>query len=523
VAATTAVASVAPIPQTEAVERAWEEYTDASTGNKYYSNGVTSSWTKPEAMIETEKMLEQAKENTVAPADPRSKKRKLAEAVVEFGSKEEALQAFKKMLADRDVAPAQKWSEIVKLFTASNGTMTNKESNAEAKSIAIWEACQNILTTGERKQALAEYQTKLAKDLRNKERQGRQRTKEGFLKLLADVVSSTTVSGRGGNGDGGESSNGNDISFLRYQDIEGMLQKDERYHAVPDDETREMLFLEYVEEYRKREERRKQNEHREAQNQFVDFLKELEKQNSLTCAAPYSWNAFVDLLMGNDESVSSDKDSLLTTISSSVLNNEEKDFIFKGFLDDMKQAEEEDRLRSQEERRQAVLAQREFFRETLVQAAQDGKILPSSSYSSVVDSVLSQENSFAKLQQHDRDRPKELFEEFVNDWNEMYRRDRLFLSDLVRKRVEKSNDQANFKDETTTFEAFCAVLLEEASDDDAAERVKQIIDESSPVTSAQLYFNELKQSSVSRRRTSQLALQNDVESSEDEGEIAEDE
>jgi len=516
--------------QPAATPRDWEEYTDAATGNSYYSDGVTSSWTKPAEMIEAErlrqtsqngqqqqqqqqqKQQQQQQQQREAWDDSRGKKRKAADAIsVSFTSKDAALKAFNKLMCGREVSPLQKWMEVVKLFTG-------KECSKDAKTVAIWEACESALTTGERKQALAEYQTKLAKDLRNKERQGRQRTKEAFLKLLTDVVNAEMVS-RGSENRG--------VGSLRYQDVERLLQKDERYHAVESDEMRELLFAEFAEEYRKREERRKQNEFRDAQDSFVAFLEELAEKTILNCTVPDSWNAFVASLRSssgggdNDRSLVSN-DSRFTTLSSSVLKTEEKDFLFKNFVDGLIRSEEEDRRRSQEERREAAMAQRDFFRETLVQAALNGKIFPSSSYSSAVDSVLSQDASFLKLQQHNRDRPKELFEEFVNDWNELYRRDRLFLSDIVRKRVENSNAQT-FKDETKTFDDFCKVLLDEAANQTASDRVQRIIDdESNPVSSALLYFNELKLSSSSRRRNSQLTQHHDS-SSEDEGEIAEDE
>ncbi|KAL7574481.1 hypothetical protein ACA910_015845 [Epithemia clementina (nom. ined.)] len=496
------------------VERPWTEYIDSTTGKTYYSNGVTSQWTKPQSMVEAEQLTpKRGKQDGEDDADsepPRKMRKKNGENIPEFASKESALEAFKKLLADRDVTPAQKWGEVVKLFSGSGES-------------PIWEGCQKALTTGERKQALAEYQTKLANDLRAKERQERQRSKEAYLKLLSEIL--PTVSSR-------HAASGSNKSYLSFQDVQGLLQKDDRYHAIENDATREALFVEFWEEYRKREERKKLHEKREEEDRFLDMLKELNEEGILTCAASSTsnWDSFVVSLESSvrakysrfmASSSPSDTSTTTSATTTTCLDRQERDFLFGRFLDDLQQAEEENHRRSQEDRRQIEMDQREFFMETLVRLARDGYILPNSSYSSVVDSVLSEESSFVELHQHDRDRPRELFEDFVNDWNELYRGDRLFLSDIVRRAYEKMGRNI-VSDNDESYEAFCQALLDEASGSaNTHQRVYRIISEKSPVSSAQLYFNEMRQSRKSVQSQPQRGTEED--SSEDEGEIAEEE
>ena len=484
------------------VERPWKEYTDATTGTKYYSNGITSSWTKPPEMIQAETQHQSGNEPDDDSADPQTKRPKIDDKEsfsVTFASKEDALQAFQKLLADRDVTPTQKWGEVVKLFDSAK--------NKNPKQVAVWDACENALTNGEQKQAFAEYQTKLAKDLRNKERQDRLRIKEGFLKLLSDTVAAA-VKARGLN-----------IRQLRLEDLESDMIKDDRYQAIPEDSTREEIFAEFMEEYGKREERRKQTDQREAQNSFLDFCKELYDKKLLHSDAPFAtWEAFTRSL--SDERKGDDARFKASWLP--LIVEDGKTFLFQRFLDDMKVAEDEARIRAEEESRQAAIAQRDFFRNILVRLAQEGKVVPSSNFVDL-EPILRKEESFEVLLKVDSSRPKELFEDFVNSWNETYRDDRIFLSQVVRKMAEETG--MNIKEKATSYELFCSTLKEASSTEDSIlKRVERIIEnEFNPVPSSRLYFNELQQSSSGpRRRASQLTNQIADDSSEDEGEIAED-
>lgn len=483
-----------------AVERPWEEYTDPTTGNKYYSNGIVTQWTKPEAMKQTGSVpTPTSPEEEDETAEPPKKLQKASHH--KFKTKDEALEAFKTLLAQNDVTPAQKWIEVVKLLSGS------KDSSA----VAIWESCQSALTPGARKQALAEYQTKVANELRTKERQGRQRAKEGYLKLLAEIL--PTVSNV-------HSTNG----FLQFRDVQGILRKDDRYHAVEDDATREALFAEFWEEYRKREERRKQSEMRDAQDAFLDFLKLLADRNVLTWDFNGTWESFVSCLdPAYKDSRFMASDTPANSATDIILDSQERDFLFRRFVTDMQRAQEDEHRRTQEDARREESSQRELFRESLVRLAQEGKIIPSSSYNSVADTILLEESSFVKLQQYDRDLPRELFEEFVTDWNELYRGDRLFLSDIVRRTYERLGRNivvtsgTDGETKSTSYETFCQAMLDEAMLSPVMhKRVQRIIDEQSPISSARLYYNELQQRSSQQNRGS-----GDAESSEDEGEISE--
>jgi pre-mRNA-processing factor 40 len=234
------------------VKRLWQEYQDANTGKKYYSDGVTTKWEKPLG-FQSETEMPASEE-----PEPRKKKKK-TEAVKEtmlFNNGEEAVAAFKGLLLAKDISPTAKWNEAVKICSSDSR----------------WEACEEALTVGERRQALAEYQTKRANELRNLERQERIRAKDAFGQLLTDLLPSVTTFSAWSS---------------RFTDLRTALSKDDRFYAVEDEATRANLFLDFCEEFRKRDERKKRNRKREAMEAFLSFLKEKEEVGDLTFASTW--------------------------------------------------------------------------------------------------------------------------------------------------------------------------------------------------------------------------------------------
>ena len=234
-------------------ERPWQEYVDSSTGKKYYSNGVTTTWEKPAAFNS-----EPEKPTPPEESEPLKKKKKKAEPRrgPEYNNREEAIAAFKGLLLAKGIAPTLKWNEVVKLCSSD----------------PRWEAFEDALTIGERRQALAEYQTKRANELKALERQERIRAKEAFGQLLTEVLPSVQ---------------GFSALNSRFADVRGSLSKDDRFYAVQEEETRESLFLDFCEEFRKREERKKRSRKLEAHEAFLSFLNEREETGALTFASTW--------------------------------------------------------------------------------------------------------------------------------------------------------------------------------------------------------------------------------------------
>jgi pre-mRNA-processing factor 40 len=260
-AAATGSASSSPSKSPTPASSSWNMYTDQTTGKKYYSNGVTTTWTRP-----AELGPDEADNATAAPAtnnkrqssseNETSKKKKRKgekDDISLYANKAEAIAAFKGLLLAKDIAPTTKWNDVVRICSED----------------ARWEACNTI---GERKQALAEYQTKRANELRDVKRQEKARAKEAYQRLLTDILPTVKTFSPGSS---------------RFMDVRDFLSKDDRFYAVEDENTREELFYDFVEEMRKREERTKRNKKREAKDAYLAFLKLREEEGKLTFASTW--------------------------------------------------------------------------------------------------------------------------------------------------------------------------------------------------------------------------------------------
>jgi pre-mRNA-processing factor 40 len=235
---------------TEPVKKQWQEYTDPSSGKKYYYDGTNTTWENPA----------ESSSSGVAeidePLDEQPKKKKKNIQLEAYSNKDEAIAAFKGLLLAKGIPPSSKWNDVAKLLSSN----------------PRWESFVDLLSVGERRQALAEYQTKRANDLKNQERQERIRAKEAFGQLLTDVLQNV---------------NGFSAVSPRFSDVRAALAKDDRFHGVSDEATRESLFLEFCEELRKREQRKKRSKKREIQEAFNSFLREKEETGILTFASTW--------------------------------------------------------------------------------------------------------------------------------------------------------------------------------------------------------------------------------------------
>jgi pre-mRNA-processing factor 40 len=516
-------AAAAAIPETNATTvvsttqlRPWAEYTDAGTGKKYYSNGVTTTWEKPEGFTSVESIVAQsnAQEESAAIAESAKKRRKIkVEKETPFRNNEEALAAFKGLLLAKAVVPGTKWNDVVKICSSDSR----------------WEDCEAVLTTGERKQALAEYQTKRANELRTREREERSRAKSSFLQLLTEGLPKQS---------------GFSVWTSRFGDIRDSISKDDRFYTVHDEATRESLFLDFCEELRKHDERKKRNQKREAQDAFNSFLKEKEETGVLSFSS--TW--YVELafgcvlrlspphaqhLLSRSETYRNSFLAVLQEVDkndsrfkvSSFLSDSDRQVYFADFVIELQTAEDDKRRRIRDARRRAEKAQRDAYRDSLERLASEGKLTPSSHWRDV-ERLIELDESYQVVQEQDRDAPREIYEEFIEAWDEVYRRDRQFLSQLV----HPTSNREMLITKDTKYDEFVKSLLQEATTSPQIHtEARRITKTEEPVSSARLYFNELlvkakdKVAVPLRRRIQSRrgSLLNDS-SSEDEGEIIED-
>ena len=467
-------ASVAATATTSTTPKAiWHEYTEPTSGKKYYSNGVTTTWEKPADFSSTD---EPAADTTISD-EPATKKKKTSDSsTVAFSSKDEAIAAFKGFLLAKDISPTIKWNEVVK----------------QCSSDTRWKACEDVLSIGERRQALAEYQTKRANDLRDMERQERVRAKEAFGHLLTELLPSIKTFSAWGS---------------KFQDVRPALSKDDRFFAVQDEGTRESLFLEFCEEFRKRDERKKRNKKRAAQDAFMSFLKEKEEAGTLTFAS--TWDSFLSSLSDEEK-----QDERFRT--SPEMPDSEQQVAFADFVIELQAAEDDKRKRIRDARRRAEKAQREAYRDLLQKLAEEGTILPSTRWNDVED-IMTRDSAYKAMLAQGPEAPREMFDDFVDEWDVIFRRERSLLSRLLRPPTK--NHILITQD--MTYEDFTKIVLDHASNSSQHyNEAMRIMNSQEFVPSSRLFYNELIQ--LAKKGVAPPGSRDRADSSEDEGEIKED-
>lgn len=200
------------------------------------------------------------------------------------------------------------------------------------------------------------------------------------------------------------------------------------------------------------------------------------------------------------------------------MSDSNRQLYFADFVIELQAIEDDKRRRIRDARRRAEKAQREAFLDLLNRLATEGKIRPHTRWRDIEGIVVSDE-SFPHVQAQGRDAPRELYETFSDDWDLVYRKERAFLARVL---DYYDRNGTAFK-AGTTLEEFRDNLLKAAEHSvDMYGETRRIIQREDPVSSAQLYFEELTAAgngSNSAQANRRRSLHYD--SSEDEGEIVE--
>ncbi|CAM9429979.1 unnamed protein product, partial [Ectocarpus fasciculatus] len=241
----------------------WKEYATAE-GKKYYSDGKDTVWDMPEEYRLWSERVEAAakKKKTVSIAEEgngsgggKTKQQKKAAAAAKaeeeaanepeivYATREEAVDAFKSLLTDKGIPSGMKFKEVQEICSS------DKRWNA-------------IKSAGDRKQNLAEYQTKKAKFEREEKRERSKKLRDAFLLMLAE---NTQIDAN-----------------TRWRTARSFLCSDNRYKAIDDDREREDIFLEFIQELDKKEKEDANKARREALSLFSAHLKDLCGEGKIT-------------------------------------------------------------------------------------------------------------------------------------------------------------------------------------------------------------------------------------------------
>jgi pre-mRNA-processing factor 40 len=208
--------------------------------------------------------------------------------------------------------------------------------------------------------------------------------------------------------------------------------------------------------------------------------------------------------------------------ASAAMSESDRELHFSDFVIELQAAEDEKRRRIRDARRRAEKVQREEYGQMLNRFAKEGTVLPSTKWRNIED-LVSVNAAFGPVKSQDREAPRQLFQDFADAWNDVYRRDRSFLARLVQPLSSKGVSVTI----ETTYEDFSKALLNEAAySPEQYSDIRQILNHEDPISSARLYFNDLhtqvkESASTAMTRNSRRGSVKD-DSSEDEGEIIED-
>lgn len=206
------------------------------------------------------------------------------------------------------------------------------------------------------------------------------------------------------------------------------------------------------------------------------------------------------------------------------MSETDRQLYFSDHVIELQNAEDEKRRRIRDARHRAEKAQREAFRDRLVELAKSGIITPETRWRGVEDKV-SNDPTYEPVQAQGREVARELFEDFVYDWKEEYRRDKVTLNRVW----EMSKKEFAFDgDDMANVEEFSKLMLEwSARSPDLYGEIRRMSNRENPLSSVHLFFNERRAELVSTKnghgkKRGIGGLPNGDESSEDEGEIIED-
>ena len=207
------------------------------------------------------------------------------------------------------------------------------------------------------------------------------------------------------------------------------------------------------------------------------------------------------------------------------MSESDRQLYFSDYVIELQNAEDEKRRRIRDAQRRAEKAQRDAFREKLSELAKNGVITPETRWRGIEEKVSTDYPAvFEPVQAQGREVARELFEDFVFDWKEEYRRDKATLVRVWDSSAKKK--EFKFDDDKLTAEEFGKVLLESsAGSPDLYGEIRRISNRENPVSGIQLYFNELRadaETAKNGQKKKRGSLADGAESSEDEGEIIED-
>ncbi|DBB01103.1 TPA: hypothetical protein ACH3X1_000995 [Trebouxia sp. C0004] len=290
-----------------------------------------------------------------------------------YATKEEAKDAFKELLAAKGVASDWSWEQTMKLII-------NDKRYAALKSL------------GEKKQCFNEYLQQRKKGEKEEERQRLKRAKEDYEAMLEE--SKDLKPG------------------FRYSQARTLFEDDPRWKAIASVD-REEMFVEHMKE---RDRRKRAEEKAARKRKLQDFRELLERSSGIKASTP--WRKATAKLEGEPEYEDLSKLDRLE--------------VFDEYMRDLDKQEAEIREKLKQEKKREERKNREAFSELLREDMDEGFIKPKMRWKEYLPRIKDNDVLRAVEKNTSGSRPKELFEEVLEDVDKQWETDRATLKDTVK-------------------------------------------------------------------------------------------
>lgn len=337
----------------------------------------------------------------------------------QYATKAEAKDAFKELLADKNVASDWTWEQAMRVI------ITDPRYGA-------------LNTVGEKKACFTDYLATRKQEEQDEERRRAKQVKQDFVSML-DESDSIKVG-------------------VTLRKAQAALEDDPRWKAVSE-RVREDLFNDYMKE---RETREREARRAEKKRRAAAFRELLERSNIKVTS---QWRKVSSRLVGEDEYEALDKLERLE--------------VFQEYLKELEKREKEEAEKAKEEERRAERRNRDAFKALLRKHWSEGLFTAKTRWKEYAPNVEKAESYVAVCKNKSGSRPKELFEDLIEQVEADYGKARGIMKPVVKEQgVTVAVD--------TEFTAFVDALAVAADKAEQAEAVANIEERYK-----RLYFDEL--------------------------------
>ncbi|KXS10076.1 hypothetical protein M427DRAFT_63010 [Gonapodya prolifera JEL478] len=360
----------------------WKEYTDKSSGRKYYSNTQTKQtvWEMPpdwKQMVERyergESPLETGDGDALHPGNQ--------QVVVDFRTKEEAEEAFMKLLAETGVDANWTWDQTMRAVISH----------------PMYRALKSL---SERKTAFEKYVAEKRRQEREEQRKRYMRDRAEFRKMLeehSDIKSST-----------------------KWRKAAELLKDHPTFNVIPGEKEREQLFEDWVVETRNKEKDEFRQRRKVNMEKFRNLLRSIPQIDRFT-----RWRDAQQFYKSTPEY---QNDTALQAMDA-------LDFlsVFEEHIKQLENEYEEARNREQRLKRRQERKNREAFWAFLSDLVERGILTSTTKWKQIYPIVKDDPRYNAMLGQTGSS-PLEMFWDILTDMEERSQEERKLVSEIMRER-----------------------------------------------------------------------------------------